>query len=79
MEHQALLKSLGGPHAVHALLTERGVTITPVSVRAWALTPRRIPAKYWAYIIDIAAQKGVSVDFEQLAKTVALPVESQAA
>lgn len=79
MEHQKLLKTLGGPHAVHALLVERGVSITPVSVRAWALTPRRIPAKYWAHIIDIAAQKGVVVDFEALAKTVALPVQSQAA
>lgn len=78
MEHQALLKSLGGPHAVHALLIERGVSITPVSVRAWALTPRRIPAKYWSHIIDIAAEKGVSVDFEALAKTVTLPAEKAA-
>jgi len=79
MEHQALLKTLGGPHAVHALLVERGVSITPVSVRAWALTPRRIPAKYWSHIIDIATQKGVDVDFEALAKTVTLSPESQAA
>lgn len=71
MEHSKLLSELGGPHAVHAELVKRGVTIKPVSVRAWALGPRKIPAKYWTYIVDIASQRGVLVSYADLAHSVA--------
>lgn len=70
MEHTELLDKLGGPHAVHAELVQRGVVITPVAVRAWALTDRAIPAKYWAMIKEIADQKRVKVTFAELAESV---------
>lgn len=70
MDHKQLLKDLGGEHAVHAALTARGVSLTPVAVRAWALTDRAIPAKYWAALSDIAKDKGISVSFEELAQSV---------
>ena len=72
MDHKTLMARLGGPHAVHAALLERGVNIRPVSVRAWALNERNIPAKYWLHIQRIAADLGVEVSMEQLADPVAL-------
>lgn len=70
MDHKQLLKELGGEHAVHAALVAKGITIKPVSVRAWALGPRNIPAKYWMPIKEIAAERGVSVSFDDLAESV---------
>lgn len=73
MDHKQLLKDLGGPHAVHAALVAKGIHITPVSVRAWALRGRNIPAKYWAHIADLAADRQVDVSFADLAESVAKP------
>jgi hypothetical protein len=70
MDHKILMASLGGPHAVHAALLERGIDIMPVSVRAWALTERNIPAKYWLHILSIAADRGVDVSMEDMAQSV---------
>lgn len=70
MDHKQLLKDLGGEHAVHAALASKGVGITPVAVRAWALGPRAIPAKYWAAIKQLADEKGVEVSFAELAESV---------
>lgn len=70
MDHKQLLKDLGGEHAVHAALVAKGISITPVAVRAWALGPRAIPAKYWSHIKDIAEDRGVAVSFEALAEDV---------
>jgi hypothetical protein len=71
MDHKTLIERLGGPHAVHAELQHRGIEILPVSVRAWALTDRNIPAKYWMHVQDIAAAKGITVRMEELAASVA--------
>jgi hypothetical protein len=80
MDHKQLLIDLGGPHAVHAALVAKGINLTPVSVRAWALPGRNIPAKYWAHIADLADDKGVEVSFEALAESVAKdPADKQAA
>lgn len=70
MDHKQLLKDLGGEHAVHTALVARGISLTPVAVRAWALTERAIPAKYWAHIKEIAASKGVKVSMDDLAEMV---------
>lgn len=70
MDHKQLLVDLGGPHAVQAELEKRGVAIKPVTVRAWALFGRAIPAKYWAPLVEIAADKGVSVSADDLAQSV---------
>lgn len=70
MDHKQLLEKLGGPHAVHSALLARGITIKPVSVRAWALGPRNIPAKYWVPIKEIADSQGVRVTFEDMAESV---------
>ena len=70
MDHKQLLKALGGEHAVHAALVAKGIAITPVAVRAWALGPRAIPAKYWSHIRDIAKEKRVKLSFEALAESV---------
>ena len=70
MDHKQLLAKLGGPHAVHAALTAKGITIKQVSVRAWALEPRNIPAKYWMPIKEIASDQGVKVSFDDLAESV---------
>lgn len=78
MDHTTLIEKLGGPHAVHAELAQRGFTLTQVAVRAWALTDRIIPAKYWTTIKDIADQKGVEVTLEELAQGVP-PAEPTAA
>lgn len=79
MDHKQLLIDLGGPHAVHAALVAKGINLTPVSVRAWALPGRTIPAKYWAHIADLASDKGVNVSFEDLAESVAKAPTEQAA
>jgi hypothetical protein len=71
MDHKTLMAQLGGPHAVHAKLKERGIDILPVSVRAWALTERNIPAKYWLHIQAIAEESGVPVSMDDLARPVA--------
>lgn len=73
MDHKTLLKDLGGEHAVHSALVAKGISITPVAVRAWALGPRAIPAKYWALIKEIADDKQVPVSFEDLAESVRAP------
>ena len=72
MDHKALLTDLGGPHAVHAELVKRPglAELKPVTVRAWALTDRAIPAKYWAVLAEIAQSKGKQVSFEDLANSV---------
>lgn len=70
MDHKTLLKDLGGEHAVHAALVAKGISITPVAVRAWALGPRAIPAKYWSHIKDIADDRGVEVSMDGLAEGV---------
>jgi hypothetical protein len=71
MDHKCLLEELGGPHAVHAELIRRGVQkLEPVAVRAWALPGRHIPAKYWALIVEIAADANKTVLFEELAESV---------
>jgi beta-lactamase class A len=67
MDHKTLIARLGGPHAVHARLQERGINILPVSVRAWALTDRNIPAKYWLHIQAIAAEQDIAVTIHDLA------------
>lgn len=71
MDHKELIAKLGGPHAVRDKLESRGVTLLPVTVRAWALTERAIPAKYWAHLKDIADAEGVDVSMEDLARPVA--------
>lgn len=73
MDHTTLIEKLGGPHALHAELAQRGLPLTQVAVRAWALTDRAIPAKYWTIIKDIADQKAVPVTFEELARGVPAP------
>lgn len=70
MDHKHLLKELGGEHAVHAALAAKGIQITPTAVRAWALGPRAIPAKYWVAIKEVADERGVPCSFEALAKSV---------
>ncbi len=55
---------------MHTALVAKGAKITPIAVRAWALTERSIPAKYWAAIKDIADEKGIPVSFEELADSV---------
>lgn len=70
MDHKKLLKDLGGEHAVHSALQARGISLTPVAVRAWALTDRAIPAKYWSHIKEIAEAKGVKVSLDDLAEVV---------
>lgn len=79
MDHKQLLDDLGGPHEVHRALEARGLAIKQVAVRAWALSPRNIPAKYWQHIREIASDKGVNVSFEALAESVAAPTESRTA
>lgn len=79
MDHKALLKALGGEHAVHAELAERGFDLKPVTVRAWALGDRKIPAKYWAYIKEIADQREVPITFAQMAESVRAEVQQDAA
>ena len=74
MDHKSLLKQLGGEHAVCAELTNRGVEVAPVTVRAWALPGRAIPAKYWLHLIDIAKSAGVPLTLEQLAEDAAAPL-----
>lgn len=71
MDHKLIIKRLGGPHAVHAKLRERGVVILPVSVRAWALTERKIPAKYWVHIQEIAKESGLEIAADDLLRAVA--------
>jgi hypothetical protein len=70
MDHKAILDSLGGPHAVQSELALRGVVVKPVTVRAWALEGRTIPAKYWVPIVEIAKVKGAALTFDQLARSV---------
>lgn len=70
MDHKQLLKDLGGEHAVHAALASEGFPLKPVTVRAWALGERAIPAKYWAHIKRLADQRDVAVTFAQLAESV---------
>lgn len=71
MDHKQLISDLGGPHAVRAKLSERGVELLPVTVRAWALTERNIPAKYWAHIQEIAKDAGIEVSADELARAIA--------
>lgn len=70
MDHKALLKRLGGEHKVCAALNEKGVEVSAVAVRAWALTDRAIPAKYWAVLKEIADDAGIPVSYEELAESV---------
>ncbi|MAK87182.1 MAG: hypothetical protein CMK96_09650 [Pseudomonas sp.] len=70
MDHKDILTSLGGPHAVQSELSQRGVEVKPVTVRAWALEGRAIPAKYWVPLVAIAKDKGLSLSFDQLAQSV---------
>ena len=70
MDHKQLLVALGGPHAVHSALVDKGLKITQIAVRAWALPGRTIPAKYWAHIQDVAKDKGKDVSFVDLAESV---------
>ena len=70
MDHKDILSSLGGPHAVQSELSQRGVEVKPVTVRAWALDGRAIPAKYWVPIVAIAKDMGKPVTFDELAKSV---------
>ena len=70
MHHKAILKALGGAHAVHAALTARGVTISPVAVRAWSLSGRTIPAKYWNHIREIGRASSVDISIDELADAV---------
>jgi hypothetical protein len=79
MDHKNLLKDLGGEHAVHAALVAKGINITPVAVRAWALGPRAIPAKYWGHIKDIANAKGIEVSMDDLAESVRAAPHADAA
>lgn len=78
MDHKQLLKDLGGEHAVHAALVAKGLPLTPVTVRAWALPGRAIPAKYWAHITDLASDIGKPVSLEDLAESVKRPPAEQA-
>jgi hypothetical protein len=70
MDHKTLLDDLGGPHAVHTALVAKGVDVKPVTVRAWALPGRTIPAKYWVPIVEIARDKDVAITFQGLAESV---------
>lgn len=73
MDHRTLIAKLGGPHALRERLVERGLSVTQVAVRAWALDshpPRFIPAKYWTHIIAIARSQGIPVTVEDLAQSV---------
>ena len=78
MDHKSLLKKLGGEHAVCNSLAERGVAVAPVTVRAWALPGRAIPAKYWVHIVGIATAAGVPLTLEELAHDAATPTASAA-
>lgn len=73
-----LLEKLGGPHAVQSALAAKGVVVKPVTARSWALPGRAIPAKYWAHIQEIAATKGVTVSFAELAESVKVPSDRAA-
>ena len=80
MDHKQLLKDLGGEHAVYAALAARDLGISQVAVRAWALTDRAIPAKYWSHLKEIAHERGIEVSLEELAESVkASPAPPQAA
>lgn len=70
MDHKQLLKDLGGEHAVCTALKAKGVPVTAVAVRAWALPGRSIPAKYWAPLAEIAESLKKPVSFADLAQSV---------
>lgn len=74
MNHHAIIKALGGPHAVGAALRDRGVIVADVTVRSWLLDGRSIPAKYWTHIAALGEAAGVEVSFEQLAAVAAAPI-----
>ena len=74
MEHHTLIAKLGGPHALRDKLEQRGVKLTPVAVRAWALGRKRgrtIPAKYWMHVVAIAQSVDLPVTIDDLAQGVA--------
>lgn len=80
MDHIAIIDKLGGPKVLASEMTGRGVRVEPVTVRSWRLKGRMIPAKYWAHIAEIAAEKGVAVSFGSLAEAVAAtPTQERAA
>lgn len=81
MDHQTLIAKLGGPHALRDMLEARGVKLTNVAVRAWALGKehgRTIPAKYWVHVVAIAQAAGIPVTVDDLAKAVAAEPEAHA-
>jgi len=67
MDHKNLIAKLGGPHKLHAKLGNRGIELTTTAVRAWALSERAIPAKYWIDLVAIAQTDGVAVTVSDLA------------
>lgn len=73
MDHQKLIADLGGPHELQGQLAARGVGLKQVTVRAWALEGRQIPAKYWTHVKAIADDRDVPVTFAGLARAVATP------
>lgn len=78
MDHIDTIKSLGGAKVVADALRARGVPVADVTVRSWTLAGRMIPAKYWAHIAAIAAEKGEAVSFAGLAEAAAAPVPAPA-
>lgn len=71
MDHVTIIEKLGGAKALSEEMTRRGSSVAPVTVRSWKLHGRMIPAKYWSRIAAIAADKGVDVSFEALARQAA--------
>ncbi len=79
MDHHAIIKELGGPHALGAALRDKGIVVADVTVRSWLLEGRSIPAKYWAHIASVGEDAGVEVSYERLAAAAAAPSSAEAA
>lgn len=71
MNHETIIKALGGAHSLGEALRSRGVLVADVTVRSWTLANRMIPAKYWHHIAEIARESGQQVSFEALAEAAA--------
>jgi sugar phosphate isomerase/epimerase len=71
MDHVAIIRALGGPHALAEALRAKGLNVADVTARSWTLTGRSIPAKYWTHVAQIAADKKLAVSFEAMANAVA--------